>query len=449
MRMIALVIFVGVCVLPLVLGAGGIPGSSNTRGGDVQNTHGAASVQGRAAATNVSRREATSAAAAGSAVGVTGPEAAASDSSASRKAWVFRYYSQESSKWVCGRCKSSGSSKGRYALTTSTSSLRYHLLNEHGITSEGETSNQMILTLGMNVARRKRPAEPGIPCTAARKNIIDELARDWLISGCHPLSTVEEAGFREFVSALDPNYACPCRKTMTAWILEHWNKRLQKVVAWLNSLGTDLRVSVSADKWTSAASKGYLDINMHVIDAQWKPHCVCIGFVRVMHPHTADRIATYIMNAVRRMGPAMPCRVWTLTSDSENLMDATVESMNRLKAEAVAEEADRVGEDSGEGVTPSARQGLTAEEELAEEPLYFTPGKVVRVPCVAHVFHHGAKEGESAMTLMADSLGKTVHARVPVSVCALQRVAARVKLYQWTTGCVCVLTFGQATSASS
>eukprot|EP00918_Siedleckia_nematoides_P008533 GHVU01018646.1.p1 GENE.GHVU01018646.1~~GHVU01018646.1.p1 ORF type:complete len:299 (-),score=25.56 GHVU01018646.1:1060-1956(-) len=240
--------------------------------------------------------------------------------------------------------------------------------------------------------------------------MLDALLRDWLIQGCHPLCTVDEPGFVEFVSMLDPNYPRPCRKTATRWILQHWNQRLEEVILWMEGLGSDLLASISADKWTSAASRGYLDINIHVIDSHWKLHCVCVAFVRVMHPHSADRLAVYILCALRRMGAKLPARLWTLTSDSENLMPATAASLQRLKGEEAEDEAEEEASPTGEAAVGL----LSPEEDSSQLPIYFTPGQVWHVPCLAHIFHHGAKEGEAAMTVMADSLGMALSVYVCV-----------------------------------
>ncbi|XP_069044156.1 collagen alpha-1(I) chain-like isoform X1 [Lepisosteus oculatus] len=75
-----------------------------------------------------------------------------------------------------------------------------------------------------------RPA-PGDPARAARKRTLDEALLDVITGDCQPFSLVEDEGFRNFVTLLDPRYALPSRKTLKSMAAGRYALHRDRVMA--------------------------------------------------------------------------------------------------------------------------------------------------------------------------------------------------------------------------
>jgi len=100
------------------------------------------------------------------------------------------------------RCNLCG---GLYATGGGTSNLMEHLLRKHRQNYEDLMRN------------RGRPAIPqeSYGRNHEKKRILDRLLAKFIAKNMQPLCLVEDAGFKEFVAALDPKYNPPCKKTLT------------------------------------------------------------------------------------------------------------------------------------------------------------------------------------------------------------------------------------------
>ena len=60
---------------------------------------------------------------------------------------------------------------------------------------------------------------------------------------------------------------------------------------------------------------GYMVVTLHFINASWDMISAIIGFVRVLYPHTSDRLASTLFECVRNMLLDLLQSVWCITAD--------------------------------------------------------------------------------------------------------------------------------------
>ena len=84
----------------------------------------------------------------------------------------------------------------------------------------------------------------------------------------YPLSIVDHAYFRRFLSSLQPLFQVPCRNTIKKEIFKVYEFERSITTKLLDSLQS--RVAITSDMWTSGnQKKGYMAITAHYIDESW------------------------------------------------------------------------------------------------------------------------------------------------------------------------------------
>lgn len=91
----------------------------------------------------------------------------------------------------------------QYSLNSSNSSLKYHLVNEHGFVFKECESNKKV------------------------KPDIDEKLVEWIIDDLQPLSVVEGQKFIDLVNILDSSYQVPCLSKIEYLIDNFYEKSLK------------------------------------------------------------------------------------------------------------------------------------------------------------------------------------------------------------------------------
>jgi len=84
----------------------------------------------------------------------------------------------------------------------------------------------------------------------------------------YPLSIVDHAYFRRFLSSLQPLFQVPCRNTIKKEIFKVYEFERSITTKLLDSLQS--RVAITSDMWTSGnQKKGYMAVTAHYIDGSW------------------------------------------------------------------------------------------------------------------------------------------------------------------------------------
>lgn len=105
-----------------------------------------------------------------------------------------------------------------------------------------------------------------------------------------PFSIVEDSGFKEFVSVLNPGYQLPNRKTLSTVLLaEEYTNKLFKY----QEMGRRcLSICLTLDCWTSKNLQSYMAITAHFIDKDtFEFHSILIQCAAFDGQHTGEKIA--------------------------------------------------------------------------------------------------------------------------------------------------------------
>ncbi|CAH1958530.1 unnamed protein product [Acanthoscelides obtectus] len=127
----------------------------------------------------------------------------------------------------------------------------------------------------------------------ARKTI-DEALMLLFTHDFQPFSIVEDFGFRKFVSALNPSYGLPNRKTITNTLLpakyEEVYNNTKKELEGVDS------VTLTTDCWTSSTTESFLAVTAHFLDNKFKLKHRVLGCESFSERHTSANLASAIRN---------------------------------------------------------------------------------------------------------------------------------------------------------
>lgn len=94
----------------------------------------------------------------------------------------------------------------------------------------------------------------------------------------YPLSMVDHAGFRRFVSALQPLFKIGTRNTIRKDILMQYEAEKKKAIEYMATINS--RVAITTDLWTSDNQKrGYMAITAHFIDESWTLRSIIMRYL--------------------------------------------------------------------------------------------------------------------------------------------------------------------------
>ncbi|XP_017836262.1 zinc finger BED domain-containing protein 1-like [Drosophila busckii] len=106
-----------------------------------------------------------------------------------------------------------------------------------------------------------------------------------------PFSVVEDSGFKDLITKLDPRYKLPSPAHLRNVVLPAQYEELRKKVKMDLSDVDDL--AITADCWTSRANDGYLTVTCHFINTNFDMKCAVLSTKKLLTAtnHTAANIA--------------------------------------------------------------------------------------------------------------------------------------------------------------
>ena len=250
--------------------------------------------------------------------------ATASNTSSTRRKMtsdVYAYIKQDDNNekpFYCFLCHEKN--KPQRWRSKNTGNFRYHLQNVHGDVycsadpQQSKIKHFFSKTSGNSQSKRKRIGE-SVFSESDRKHADKKLV-DWIVNHAQRFSVVEQDDFVELVSTLREEYTLPSRNTIKSKVLEQWQNEKKRVRSKLVSDIGGSRCGFTTDMWTSAAKRGYMVITIHYIDDNWEMKSVIIAFVRVLYPHSGERLGDHFIQAVKAMDPKLLCSIWAITTDN-------------------------------------------------------------------------------------------------------------------------------------
>lgn len=114
-----------------------------------------------------------------------------------------------------------------------------------------------------------------------------------------PFSLVEDEGFQNLMSIVQPRYDMPSRRTFCRkFIPEMFATATSKLEEVLSS--TKSRLTLTADCWTSCQTLAFLGITCHWISAKFERKMALLEIENVVERHTAENISQSINDAIEK-----------------------------------------------------------------------------------------------------------------------------------------------------
>lgn len=114
--------------------------------------------------------------------------------------------------------------------------------------------------------------KPKLKPTAPKAKQMTAIIANFIASGMHPYSIVEESGFIEMMKLAMPDYTVPSRTTFSRVVIpdlyESKKKELRKSLRDIFSSGAEC-YSITTDGWTSRANNSYVSVTCHVMDKEF------------------------------------------------------------------------------------------------------------------------------------------------------------------------------------
>lgn len=98
---------------------------------------------------------------------------------------------------------------------------------------------------------------------------------------------------------LEPNYNCPYGQTILRRLRITEDEVRTKIE---NQLAKVCFVALDTDCWTSISQEGYINVNAHIIDDQWKQQIMTICIEELEERHTAENLADCLQNVAAQFG---------------------------------------------------------------------------------------------------------------------------------------------------
>ncbi|CAF1069647.1 unnamed protein product [Brachionus calyciflorus] len=189
----------------------------------------------------------------------------------------------------------------KYSVNTCTSSLKYHLLHEHGFVFKNSDSNKKKIKLD-----------------------VDQKLVEWIIDDLQPLKVGEAPKFIEFVNALDPSYKIPCLSKIEYLIDNYFEKSLQSIKEKIQQIKN--KFHVTTDIWTSSPGDPYISVTLHFIDNQNKLKHLLLDMRHFPGVHDYITISDMLDKIFKDYG--IKHKIYSITSDNASNM---IKAFSRLK----------------------------------------------------------------------------------------------------------------------
>ncbi|XP_073701142.1 E3 SUMO-protein ligase ZBED1-like [Garra rufa] len=212
---------------------------------------------------------------------------------------VWAYFGFKTKEGSCDFDKSHAICKlcnARVKYSGNTTNLRSHVARHHN--NVALQANEKRVDPGQRTIQEVNFSK--LPATSTRTTKITQSVLSFICKDMRPLSVVENEGFRNMLTTLEPRYTIPSRQHITDIALPKLYGQVKATV--LDSLSSAERVALTCDAWTSRATESYVTLTAHHIDDQWNLKSHVLQTRAMRDSHTGEHIAALLTEAVTEWG---------------------------------------------------------------------------------------------------------------------------------------------------
>ena len=136
-----------------------------------------------------------------------------------------------------------------------------------------------------------------------------------------PLTIVENKGFRDLLTEIDPRYEMVSRKRLTQQLLPE--KYYAEKANLMQEMDGVEYITITTDCWTSRQTEGYMTVTAHFINTQWQLRSRVLSTALVEGSHIAQKLASAMQKVFQAWG--INEKVETITTDNAANVKAAVE----------------------------------------------------------------------------------------------------------------------------
>ncbi|XP_017485535.1 PREDICTED: zinc finger BED domain-containing protein 4-like [Rhagoletis zephyria] len=157
------------------------------------------------------------------------------------------------------------------------------------------------------------------PSSGEKTLRVNEALMYMICKDYHPVSIVENEGFRDLLKIVAPRYKIPCRSTLTKWVDAKYD---ELAFIFRDKTAIVENVTLTTDIWSETMHmKNFLGITAHFdVDVQF--HSVTLGVYELDERHTSEYIAEKLLKA---------CVEWKVETDKLSAV-ITDNAANMVKA---------------------------------------------------------------------------------------------------------------------
>lgn len=138
--------------------------------------------------------------------------------------------------------------------------------------------------------KEKKTIQPEVELSA------NDCLMQLFIRDFHPISTVEDDGFRGFITSLNPNYEIPSKKYISQTLLpEMYQKCLENARVIAKSITS---ACITTECWTSSSDESFLAITSHFLDCNFYFKSVLLSCTPLEENFTSESLADEIHRSI-------------------------------------------------------------------------------------------------------------------------------------------------------
>ena len=218
-----------------------------------------------------------------------------------KKSPAWTYFENQGEWNICLLCKI------RVKRFNNTSNMLNHLKLKHPfeyqdmMTAPGEEKPKHLVTSVSDSSIQSSPAETldrtvTYKNGSSRKTLLDRDLLLLIVQDLQPLSIVEDKGFRQFISDLDPKYQLPCRREIASNLLptlyEETKSQLFRELCDANA------IALTTDLWSSRHTQSFMTVTAHFINKEWVLKSCVLETPRLAASHTAQNISDELVRVM-------------------------------------------------------------------------------------------------------------------------------------------------------